>query len=495
MEDRPKLMVRAEGNKSGLSKGSRKRRHSHSPVQSVGGQIRVHRDNRRDLESELVRAATQEQLPIESGKYKRGSRAQEVRGTHSTQRRARESRVQGEGVATLRRDSGQSSQVMRETKSFGAKKRSPLSPETMRIRYRLGEWEKSGRKHWDLFRYLYNPFVLLDATRLVIQNAGSAGLDGKTCEQMRGHEWEVVQSLIKRLKARRYAVSAVRRVYIPKREGRERPLGIPNVEDRIIQRALVLLLEPIYEQVFLPCSWGFRPNRKSVDCVYHVSKATYRFRHVLDADIESFFDKVQHRKLIGMLKERIVDKRIHDLIKAFLKSGFKEYGKPWLPSEIGTPQGGPLSPMLANIYLHYVLDAKFAELHTKTAELFRFADDFVIVAKSEQELKILKKMIEGWLYEAGLNLKDTKTRLVDMRDESRSHESNFTFLGYHLHLRSFSDNRARFWIARQPSQKARQEFHHKLKEKLKPHLRMEEAQEILFVGNTAAREDHGATQL
>jgi len=135
--------------------------------------------------------------------------------------------------------------------------------------------------------------------------------------------------------------------------------------------------------------------------------------------------------------------------------------------------------MLANIYLHYVLDTKFASLKSKTAELFRFADDFVIVTKSETELSLLRQMVDGWLKEAGLNLKESKTRLVDMRDASRSYESNFTFLGFHLHLRSFDDNPKRFWIARQPSQRARREFHAKLKEKLKPHLKMEEAQVIL----------------
>jgi RNA-directed DNA polymerase len=352
-----------------------------------------------------------------------------------------------------------------------------LSPETLRARLRLEKWEKSDRKHWELYCHMLNPHVLLDALKLILANAGAAGVDEIECKDIKGHEWDFVVNLRSELKDRRYAASALRRVYIPKKDGSKRPLGMPTIKDRVVQRALVLLLEPIYEQVFLPCSYGFRPKRKSVECVFEVAKETFRHRHVLDADIEAFFDRVVHRKMMGMLKKKIHDPRILALIHGFLKSGFCEWGKPWQATEKGTPQGGPLSPMLANIYLHYALDEKFATLKSSGAKLFRFADDFVVIAKTRGELEMLMREIQGWLSEASLNLKAEKTRLVDMTNKNRSYKSKFDFLGFKLHLRGFADNPKRFWIARQPSEKSRKSFQDKLRMMLRPQLNIIQAAE------------------
>lgn len=356
-----------------------------------------------------------------------------------------------------------------------------LSPQTLRAQHQLSQWTRSGRKHWDLYRHLCNPFILCDAVHLVIRNAGAAGLDGQRVSSLRDNEWQTAIELSAALKSGAYQPGAVRRVFIPKGDGRKRPLGIPNVLDRVVQRAMVLLLEPIYEQVFLPCSYGFRPRCKSVDCVAQVARAVYHHRHVLDADIEGFFDNVVHRKLLGMLKEKIVDPRILNLIKHILKSGFHEWGKPWQATPKGTPQGGPLSPMLANIYLHYALDTKLwpmlQQLGGRVA-LYRFADDFVVVAKEAGTLKFVRQCIAGWLSEAGLRLHPDKTRLVDMRNHKRGHQSRFDFLGYRIHLRAYRDNPRRFWIARQPSAKARKALHDNLKAKLKPQLPMSDAKAI-----------------
>jgi RNA-directed DNA polymerase len=229
-----------------------------------------------------------------------------------------------------------------------------LSPQTIRLRHRLRQWQKSGRKHWDLYRYLYNPFLIHDALRLVLKNAGSGGLDGVRVQDIRGEEWDYVKRIIEEIRAGRYAPSAVKRVYIPKSDGSQRPLGIPNIVDRVVQRALVLLLEPIYEMKFHSFSYGFRPNRRAVDAAAIVAKESYRLRQVFDADIEGFFDQVQHRKLVGMIKQDVVDPRILKLIKQFLRSGFQAYGECWQASRKGTPQGGPLSPLLANIYLQSI---------------------------------------------------------------------------------------------------------------------------------------------
>jgi len=359
----------------------------------------------------------------------------------------------------------------------GVKKQMSFHPQTIRIRHRLTQWTKSGRKHWDLYRWVMDPYILWDATKLVLRNAGSAGLDLQTCKSIRGNEWKFAQEVGELLRSGSYRAGAVKRVYIPKKDGKKRPLGIPNIRDRVVQRALVLVMEPIYEQIFLPCSYVFRPGKSSVECVAQVADSVYRKRHVLEADIEAFFDRVSHRKLMGCLKQMIVDPRVLGLIKGTLKAGFREWGKPWQPTEEGTPQGGPLSPLLANIYLHYHLDVRFEELYKANSDVkfVRFADDFLAIARTRPKLLASRRCIYVWIREAGLNLKEEKTRMVDMTNASRSHSSKFDFLGYKFHLRNFSDNPGRFWIARQPSEKARTTLRANLKAKLSPQLSLSEA--------------------
>ena len=353
-----------------------------------------------------------------------------------------------------------------------------LSTSTLRIQNRLVHQSQSGRKHWDLYRWLLDPILLCDATHLVLKNDGSAGIDQVACASIKGKEWDFAVSLSRKLREKSYKPTAVRRVYIPKKDGRKRPLGIPNLEDRVVQRALVILMEPIYEQVFLPCSFGFRPGKRAQDCVAQTAKAVYKHRYVLEADIESFFDRVNHKKLVKMLGDQIVDPRVVRLIKSILKTGFQEVGKPWQPTPQGTPQGGPLSPLLANIYLHYVLDQKFAKLNSSNSKLFRYADDFVIVCRTQTEVRAMKQLVKEWLKEADLNLKKEKTKVIDMRNKSRSHDSKFDFLGFKVHLRAFRDNPERFWIARQPSEEARASLRQTLKEKLTANLSREEASKL-----------------
>jgi len=349
-------------------------------------------------------------------------------------------------------------------------KRMSLSPQTIRIQHRLAEWSKSGRKHWDLYRWLLDSKILFDATKLIIANDGVAGLDKISCSEIKGKEWEFAVELAAKLKSGRYRPSAVRRVYIPKRDGRQRPLGIPCLEDRVIQRAMVLLLEPIYEKVFLSNSYGFRRGRSGVECVAVTAKEVYSHRLILEADIESFFDRVSHRKLLGMLAGQIVDPRILNLIRSYLEAGCVERDKPWQATWEGTPQGGPLSPMLANIYLHYALDVRFKELGLKATQLFRYCDDFVIASRKESELLSVKKDLERWMQEAELRLKEAKTRFVDMRNEKRNREWHFDFLGFRFHMRAFKDNPKRFWIARQPSEQARLALRDNLKTKVRAEL-------------------------
>lgn len=352
-----------------------------------------------------------------------------------------------------------------------------LHPQTIRTRHRLQQWTKQGRKHWDLYRYVTDPHVLLDALRLVLRNGGAHGIDGETCGSIRRREWAYVTRLAQSLRDRTYRPRPVRRVFIPKKDGRMRSLGIPVIRDRVVQRALVLLMEPIYEEVFLPCSYGFRPGRSAMQCAADAAEAMYRRRHVLEADIESFFDRVSHRKLRGMLRQQVVDPRVLGLIEAYLGAGFIEPRRPWQATKEGTPQGGPLSPLLANIYLHYALDRKFAETASREGHtrMYRYCDDFVIVSDHPGRLRTARRALYAWMREAGLNLKETKTREVDMSNHRRSRESHLDFLGYRFHLRAFKDNPRRYWIARQPSEKARRTLRERLEQRLVPTLPFREA--------------------
>lgn len=347
-----------------------------------------------------------------------------------------------------------------------------LSPQTLRIRTRVAQWTKGGRKHWDLYRHLSDPHLLFDAVKLVIANGGAAGIDGQSVKEIKGREWEIALELSQGIRSGNYRPVAVRRVYIPKSNGEERPLGIPTIRDRIVQRALCLLFEMIYEQKFHEFSYGFRPRRRAVDCVADVAKTVYTHRYVLEADIAKFFDQVSHNLLLKKIGLEIVDPRVTRLVSRFLKAGVTEVGKPWEPSREGTPQGGPLSPMLANIYLHYFLDEKFAEVYGLSArvKLYRFADDFVIVAVNQAELKTARSLLNAWMADAKLNLKKEKTREVNMSNYARSYASKFDFLGFKIHLRSYPDNPKRFWIARQPSEKARKQLGQALRERAPAHL-------------------------
>ena len=172
-----------------------------------------------------------------------------------------------------------------------------------------------------------------------------------------------------------------------------------------------------------------------------------------------------------------MDPRILDLIAAFLTAGFLEEKKPWEATKEGTPQGGPLSPLLANIYLHYALDERFkASVNGQgDTKLYRYCDDFIIVTKREGQLKSVRRALYAWMKEAGLKLKESKTREVDMSSRIRSRASHLDFLGYRFHLRSFRDNPKNFWIARQPSEKSRQALRGRLAEKLTPNLSRKEA--------------------
>jgi group II intron reverse transcriptase/maturase len=273
--------------------------------------------------------------------------------------------------------------------------------------------------------------ILSYAYQLVKSNKGAGGIDGITFESiegMEGKQQRYLASIADELKNKTYKPMPVRRVYIPKFDGSKRPLGIPTVKDRVVQMAVKIVIEPIFEADFQENSYGFRPKKDAHQAVDDVS---YHLRYgkfqVIDADISKYFDTIPHDKLLALVSKRIVDKNILRLIKLWLKAPVVEEDndkKTYKGNDKGTPQGGVISPLLANIYLN-VLDTtwKMKKIEERLeARLIRYADDFVVLCKGNTE-RILKgiKMVLGGLQ---LSLNEEKTRVVDARNES------FNFLGF-----------------------------------------------------------------
>jgi len=223
-----------------------------------------------------------------------------------------------------------------------------------------------------------------------LKRGKSPGIDGVTIGEYAKKLDENIANLVVRLKAKQYKPQPVLRVYIPKPNGDKRPLGIPAVEDKIVQMALKKILESIFEQDFVDTSYGFRPNRSCHDALKKLDKIIMNglVNFVVDMDISKFFDTVDHKILMECLEKRIVDPSLLQLIGRFLKSGIMEDGI-YFDTEMGTPQGGILSPVLANVYLHYALDKWFVDVVKQQllgyAQLIRYADDFVVCFEKESE--------------------------------------------------------------------------------------------------------------
>jgi RNA-directed DNA polymerase len=278
--------------------------------------------------------------------------------------------------------------------------------------------------------------LLRDAHRRT-RAGGAVGIDGRTSADFEGDLDSNVQSLLDRAKSGRYQAPAVRRVLIPKGDGRTRPIGIPTHEDKVLQRAVAMVLESIYEQDFLPCSFGFRPGRSAHGALSALREGMMSMQGgwVLEADLRDFFGTLDHTHLREILRQRVRDGVVLRLIGKWLKAGVFDNGQ-YLRSESGTPQGGVISPMLANVYLHEVLDLWFhREVLPRlrgAAFLVRYADDFVIVFAREDDARRVYDVLPRRLGRFGLDLHPEKTRLLDFRSPrngGREHVS-FDLLGF-----------------------------------------------------------------
>lgn len=304
---------------------------------------------------------------------------------------------------------------------------------------------------------------------------GAPGVDGVTMEDFRSDLDRNVEAIWSDLRGGRYRASDVRRTFIPKVSGKLRPLGIPTVADRTVQRAVGEIISTVYEPYFLNCSYGFRPGRSCHDALEALRLNVDRnpVQIVVEADIESYFDTVNHDWMMRFLEDRILDKTILRLVRKWLNAGIMENGVV-TRNEEGTPQGGPISPLLANIYLHYVLDLwfemKFKPTCSGHCSLVRYADDFVVsFAHRGEAERFLKELRERFaLY--GLKLSEEKTGLIEFGKRSPNNHrkgpeprnKTFDFLGFTHYMRK-RPKRGRY-VARKPKRVSRNKFLKSVKE-------------------------------
>jgi len=270
----------------------------------------------------------------------------------------------------------------------------------------------------------------------------ASGIDGVRVKEYEVNLEEKLKELVVRLKAKKYKPQPVRRVYIPKIDDSKRRLGIPTVEDKIVQMGIKKILEAIFEVDFIDVSYGFRPNRSCHTALDMLNKTimTKPINYVVDMDIKQFFDTIDHQWLMKCLRQRVKDTSLLRLITRFLKAGIMEEGK-LIKADKGTPQGGVLSPLLANIYLHYILDLWF-ERKVKSklkgyAKLIRYADDFVVCFQSGKEAKEFGKALNIRLSKFGLEVTESKSRIIEFgryvwqkaQRENRK-AATFNFLGF-----------------------------------------------------------------
>jgi RNA-directed DNA polymerase len=328
--------------------------------------------------------------------------------------------------------------------------------------------QERGYKFYVLYDKMFIPYMLREAWKSVKSNDGAPGVDGITIREIEQYGLDsYLKELGEELRKQTYKPQAVKRVMIPKADGGERPLGIPTVKDRIAQTVCKMLMEPIYEADFEDSSYGFRPGRSSKDAIRTIKGNLKEDKsEVYDADLSKYFDTIPHDKLQIALKQRVADPRILKLINKWLKVSVCEDGKytSGKSNHNGTPQGGVISPLLANIYLHLldrIVNNTQSLFNKHGVRMVRYADDFVLMGKKLPEEIIVK--LKALLNRMGLKINENKTRQIDARAES------FNFLGYTIRYdKDLKGRNTRYWNI-VPSKKSEKKIREKVREYLKTH--------------------------
>jgi group II intron reverse transcriptase/maturase len=358
---------------------------------------------------------------------------------------------------------GRRRQMIERSGETPAEHRSGEPVETKLLRIASRAREEPKLKFVNLY-HLMNEEMLLGCYGRLSENK-AAGIDEVTKAEYGENLEANIRELVGRLHRMAYRPQPVRRVYIPKPgSDKRRPLGIPSLEDKLVQSALARILGAIYEQEFVEDSYGFRPGRSCHDALRALSQAVEweSTNYVAEADIKGFFDNVDHDWLMKMLEQRIADKRVLRMVVRFLKSGVMEEGET-RASEEGVPQGGSISPVLANVYLHYALDLWFEKVYRKSCKgktrLIRYADDFIVCFASKEDAMRFPAELAERLKKFGLEIEPTKTKVMEIGRDAEAHArargespKTFDFLGF-THYCSRSKDRKRFRMKRVTSRK------------------------------------------
>ena len=421
----------------------------------VEGAARVHGEERNTRGPSAPPSSRQSDAHKPTVKARRVQRASE--GTVVATRLATNNASGAKGPCGGHADRARTREGMTGTPGSNSPGGPPSSDKVRQLRRRLWVAAKRSpeRRFHALMDRIWRGDVLQEAWRRVKKNRGAAGVDAMTLAAVEQYGVErLLQELGAALRAGTYRPQPVLRRYIPKADGRQRPLGIPTVRDRVAQMAATLVLEPIFEADFRASSYGFRPKRSATQAL-----ETLRVRgarggsHVLDADIRDYFGRIDHQRLLALLARRVSDRRVLKLLWQWLAAGVMEESQ-WMRTMAGTPQGGVISPLLSNIYLH-VLDRVWEDRWAHLGTLVRYADDFVVMCDTKPQVEEARQRVSLVLTRLGLELHPEKTRTVDL---SRGRDG-FDFLGCHLRKRMsgpiWKRTRQRvYYLQRWPSQRA-----------------------------------------
>ena len=326
----------------------------------------------------------------------------------------------------------------------------------------LSAKENKKRRYHALYDKVYRIDILWKAWKQVKANGGTGGIDKIYIEDVVKYgEEKFIQEIQTELIENNYHPKPVNRVYIPKKDGSKRPLGIPIIKDRVVQMATKMVIEPVFEADFKEYSYGFRPKRNAHQALEVIrKKCNNKGWWVLDADIKSYFDNMNHEKLMLLIKQRISDRRILKLIEKWLKVGFIENGIKQ-ESIIGSPQGGVISPLLSNIYLNY-LDTVWEKYYNHLGTLVRYCDDFVIICRTKKDINHAYKAVYDIMKKLEIQLHPEKTRFVNLWDG----KEGFDFLGFHHRRKSIENGKGQKFLTtiQEPSKKAMKSMRNKIKE-------------------------------